>query len=712
MKGKQSCRGVAGRRLFFYAVIIVILIASIVLLAACDDTDTLGAGDDNASSITNSSVSGGNSDNSDDNRADVGTPNNGDDENGDKHNNGSDNNNPNSNPDDNVTGDENNNELKEMSISITDAFFIYDGLYHTISIDGIPEGASIEYDGEREYKNAGKYEIKAKITADGYKDKEITGKLEIAKRKLDEDMISFEDVTCVWDGKEHSIVIAGELPEDITVTYTNNGQTEVGEYEIVATFDTHGNYEDIAEMTAMLRINEKFYDVRFVDDGEDRLVKVGHGKGITDMPIPTPRRGYTVSWEEKDLRVITENKTVYAVYVPIAFSISYSLNGGINHAANLEEYTIENGIIVLHAPYRESYTFVCWRDVNGNAVSEIDAELLQDVELDAEWEAIKYAIRYELNGGDNDERNVTSYTVEDEEIIFYDAHKEWFGFGGWYEDDDFSGERITAINGALKRKVTLFAKWVSIYDVIDGVIVDYDYSFGKDVVIPYEIDGEKIVGIADGVLQEARRVEIKAELNEIGDDTFAGCVSLEELDMGSEIGSIADGALRDCVSLVALTVPYIGLGANEINDGKSYPIAALFGEQEREGFYEVLVTPTLIGDGGEEYDSSVERKRYVPNTLKELTVLGGVMLGYGMEGLTSLEKVCVHCDVIRRFAFRYCSGLQEIRIVGEVENINNTALMGCEALKVVYVESDSARELVQSAIQRAKLTDVEVVVEN
>lgn len=705
MERKGSCRGVVGRHLFFYVVIIVILIASIALFAACDDTDTLGVEDGNAGTVTDSNISGDNSDNNDDSKTDVGTPNNGGDENDDNHNNGSDNN-PNNKPSDNI------NDLKEMSIRVTDTFFIYDGLYHTIKIDGIPEGASVEYDGEREYKNVGKYEIKAKITAEGYKDKEIEGKLEIAKRKLDEDTISFEDVTCAWDGEEHSIEIAGEIPKDITVTYTNNGQTDVGEYEIVATFDTHGNYEDIAEMKAILRINEKLYDVRFVDDGEDRLVQVGRGKGITDMPTPTQRRGYTVSWEKKDLSAITENTTIYAVYVPITFSITYELNGGINHAGNLEEYTVENGIIGLYAPYREGYTFVCWKDGDGNAVSEIDADLLQDVELYAEWDVIEYAIHYELNGGDNDERNVASYTVEDKEIIFYEAHKEWFSFGGWYEYEDFSGERVTAINGALKREVTLFAKWVSIYEVSDGVIVNYDYSFGRDVVLPYEIDGEKIVGVADGVLQEARRVVIKAELSEIGADMFAGCVSLEELDMGSVIGSIADGALKDCASLVALTVPYMGLGAKEINDGKRYPIAALFGEQEREGFYEVLMTPTLIGDNGEEYDSSVERKRYIPNTLKELTVLGGVVLGYGMEGLKSLEKVCVHCDEIRRFAFRDCSGLQEIRIVGEVEDINNTSLIGCEALRVVYVESKSVSELVQSAIQKARLTGVVAGAEN
>ncbi|MDE6060315.1 MAG: InlB B-repeat-containing protein [Clostridia bacterium] len=711
MKGKQGCRSVASRHLFFYVVIIVIMIASIIMLAACDDTDTASIGNDNESSNTDNNVPG-NIDNDDDNKTDVNTPNNGDTIDDDKENNGSDNNKPDdtnkpdTNPDD--TDDDNtNNELKEMSIRVTDTFFIYDGLYHGIIIDGIPDGASIEYVGEREYKNAGKYEIKAKITLEGYKDKEIVGKLEIAKRKLDDGIISFEDVTCVWDGEEHCIEVKGELPDEITVTYTNNGKTEVGEYEIVASFDTHGNYEDIAEMKAILRINEKLYDVRFKDDSGDTVIRVAHGNGITDMPDITPRRGYTSHWDDTDLSEVTENKTVYAVYVPIKYSVEYDLNGGINSARNPEEYTVEDGYIELCAPYRDGYLFLCWRDEDGEAVSGINSELLLDLKLSAEWEAVNYEILYELNGGDNDERNATSYTIKDDEIVLYDAHKDWFSFGGWYEDEDFSGERVTAISGAQKRKITLYAKWESIYEVSEGVIVGYNYSFGKDVVIPYEIDGEKIVGIANGVLQGARKVEIKAELSEIGADMFAGCTLLEELNMGSAIGSIADGALRDCVSLAVLTVPYMGLGANDAIDGKHYPIAALFGDEERDGFYDVIMTPTLIGDGGEEYDSSVERKRYVPNTLKEITVLGGVVLGYGMEGLSSVEKISVHADEIRRFAFRNCERLQELRIFGEVEEINNTALMGCEALRFVYVESESVAEFIRAAISKARLTDIE-----
>ena len=129
---------------------------------------------------------------------------------------------------------------------------------------------------------------------------------------------------------------------------------------------------------------------------------------------------------------------------------------------------------------------------------------------------------------------------------------------------------MTNISGDFVRDVVLYARWITIYDVHDGVIVGYNYEMGDDVVIPNEIDGERIVGIAEGVLENARRVEILAGLLEIGADMFAGCNVLKELIMPDTIERIDCGALKDCESLTALTVPYIGLEKFDGNDGTYY----------------------------------------------------------------------------------------------------------------------------------------------
>ena len=81
----------------------------------------------------------------------------------------------------------------------------------------------------------------------------------VEKQEITEIEIEFENQSFVYDGMEHNITITGELPEGVTVEYTNNGKVNVGEYEVIATFiDTTGNYEVPSSMTAALSVTQPF----------------------------------------------------------------------------------------------------------------------------------------------------------------------------------------------------------------------------------------------------------------------------------------------------------------------------------------------------------------------------------------------------------------------------------------------------------------------
>lgn len=67
--------------------------------------------------------------------------------------------------------------------------------------------------------------------------------------------ITFPSATFTYDGEPKSLAIEGELPEGVTVTYEGNGQTEVGVYEVTATFaDSTGKYTLPEPMKATLTI--------------------------------------------------------------------------------------------------------------------------------------------------------------------------------------------------------------------------------------------------------------------------------------------------------------------------------------------------------------------------------------------------------------------------------------------------------------------------
>ncbi len=66
--------------------------------------------------------------------------------------------------------------------------------------------------------------------------------------------ITFEDGEFTYDGQSHSIAVGGSIPANTTISYENNGQTNVGEYTVKANLSKDG-YES-KTVTATLKINK------------------------------------------------------------------------------------------------------------------------------------------------------------------------------------------------------------------------------------------------------------------------------------------------------------------------------------------------------------------------------------------------------------------------------------------------------------------------
>lgn len=87
--------------------------------------------------------------------------------------------------------------------------------------------------------------------------------------------VEFKDASVTEDGTSRSISVVGDLPEGITVEYENNGQKEVGKYQVVAKFMKNG--VEIERRYAVLTIESSTVD-RLVlnkttfEQGEDILI--------------------------------------------------------------------------------------------------------------------------------------------------------------------------------------------------------------------------------------------------------------------------------------------------------------------------------------------------------------------------------------------------------------------------------------------------------
>ncbi|MDY4849281.1 MAG: hypothetical protein SO176_03375, partial [Bacilli bacterium] len=105
---------------------------------------------------------------------------------------------------------------------------IYDGESHILDeVRGAPEGTQITYVGRETHIDAGTYTASALLTKEGYNNKTLTATLTINKASFEN--ITFSDGTFEYDGLAHSIYVLG-APSYATVTYSNNGKTDVVTY--------------------------------------------------------------------------------------------------------------------------------------------------------------------------------------------------------------------------------------------------------------------------------------------------------------------------------------------------------------------------------------------------------------------------------------------------------------------------------------------------
>jgi len=215
------------------------------------------------------------------------------------------------------------------------------------------------------------------------------------------------------------------------------------------------------------------------------------------------------------------NVTFYAKWTPTVYSIAYSLNGGVNAAANPSVYTIENNVIFNDAT-RTDYIFKGWyTDSNCTSkVSVISPGSIGNITVYAKWLHVPYPISYVLNGGTNSAANPSSYSEDDPAVNYASPSRTGFDFAGWYSDIGFSS-KVTGISAGSNGNVTVFAKWTltsypinymlnggtnngnnpSSYTIESSAIAFFDPSAAGYVFAGWYSDSSfanKITGIASG----------------------------------------------------------------------------------------------------------------------------------------------------------------------------------------------------------------------
>ena len=358
--------------------------------------------------------------------------------------------------------------------------------------------------------------------------------------------------------------------------------------------------------------------------------------------------------------------TLYAVWKPADYAISYDLQGGINHAQNPATYTIED-IITLQAPTREGYTFDGW--TNGG---KIEKGSTGSKTFTANWKANSYTVTFDTAGGSL--ASSTQVVTFGEECVLPVPTKVSHQFLGWYHGE----QKIENGKWSIASDVTLIARWrVSCVDVSSSGEVTGLSSYGKtqsDIVIPREINGISVTSI-----------RYRA---------FESCTNLTSVTIPDSVTSIGRWAFLDCTSLTSVTIPdsvtSIGYSAFEgtayYENSSNWENGVLYignhlikAKSMFSGAYAIKPGTRCIADSAFR-DCTGLTSVTIPDSVTSIS-------DWAFLDCTSLKSVTIGNSVtsIGNGVFRYCSSLTSVTIGNSVTSIGNEAFLGCTSLTSVTI---------------------------
>lgn len=153
----------------------------------------------------------------------------------------------------------------------------------------------------------------------------------------------------------------------------------------------------------------------------------------SEIKAPTIEKGgYEFNGWDIVLDEITSSTTVKPRWTVKEYQIIYQLNDGRMPETNPARYTI-NDTFTLNNPVRDGFKFVGW---TGSELSEKTMRVTLPKgrygirTYVANWEAVKYDVTYDLNGGTITKSNPVEYTVLDS-ITINNPTREGYDFAGW-----------------------------------------------------------------------------------------------------------------------------------------------------------------------------------------------------------------------------------------------------------------------------------------
>ena len=245
--------------------------------------------------------------------------------------------------------------------------------------------------------------------------------------------------------------------------------------------------------------------------------------------------------------------TLYAIWTPSQYSVSFDANGGMGGWTRMMEY---GATIAPPTVTRVGYTFIGW---SPSVEATVPAE---DVICTAQWAVNSYTVTFDANGGEGGwSRNMEYGALIEPPTVTRDGYE----FLGWSPSPPLS---VPAAN------VTYTARWkdldarphFTIIPIETEIYTDEGWCYTNlNTLTAVDLNGNTEITIPEGVdcigsyvfsgCKSLRSVKLPYGVIQIWNRAFDGCNNLASVTLPETIKKIGDQAFSWCEGLRCLTIP-------------------------------------------------------------------------------------------------------------------------------------------------------------
>lgn len=302
---------------------------------------------------------------------------------------------------------------------------------------------------------------------------------------------------------------------------------------------------------------------------EDKIIATSNGNVLyvpndpikTDYEFSGWNTRYDGTGDEFTLAyAVTGDMTVYAQWKPLKalYEVDFQTNGG-SPVDMIQAFRIDTE----PATTKNGYEFSGWySDATLSAISQVSfpLEVTSDMTLYAKWTPLDYNITYDLDGGNLQPGNPSSYTTETGTFTLANPTKAGYEFSGWSGTGLIQPSKEVTVPKGSSGDKSYGAQWTaSQYATIfngnlgtfanDQSTEDIDQTFGTAFLLPssapsrpgYEFsswntksDGTGAVITGSAIFSEAQETILYAQWSELGK------VTINYASQNSQTGTVSE----------------------------------------------------------------------------------------------------------------------------------------------------------------------------